>query len=98
MTCPTPVQDGPTITIERAAELLHCSRSRVFELLADGRIQRAPKFGKRTTIVTASVLECLEPELKPPQVLKKRRYRSRAQLDEELRAACERARAAGSSG
>lgn len=52
--------DGPTITIERACELLHCRRSRVFELLADGLLVRGPRYGRTTTIVTETVLAALE--------------------------------------
>ena len=51
--------DGPTITIQRAAELLHCGRTRVFDLITRGEIEVAPKFGRRTTVVTASVLAAL---------------------------------------
>lgn len=53
------MSDGPTITVARAAELLHCGRARVFELLADGTLERAPRFGRGTTIVTASVHRAL---------------------------------------
>lgn len=52
--------DGPSVTVERAAELLHCSRARVFELLREGRLTRAPRFGRRTTIVTGTVLACVK--------------------------------------
>lgn len=51
--------DGPTITIERATELLHCGRTRVFALIASGEIEAAPKFGRKTTVVTASVVAAL---------------------------------------
>lgn len=55
-----PGLDGPAVTVERAAELLQCKRTRVFELLAEGRLKRAPKFGRKTTVRLDSVLTCLE--------------------------------------
>lgn len=51
--------DGPTITIARAAELLHCGRTRIFELVRRGEIEAAPRFGRKSTVVTASVLKAL---------------------------------------
>lgn len=54
------MSDGPTITVRRAMELLHCSRSRVFELLTSGTLARAKRFGRATTITTESVLAALE--------------------------------------
>lgn len=65
--------DGPTVTVVRAAELLHCGRTRVYELLAEGRIVRAPKFGRVTVITTESVLAAAvagvepAPKVKPPR-------------------------------
>lgn len=53
------MSDGPTVTIARAAELLHCGRTRVFELIASGQIEVAPKFGRKTVVVTESVLRAL---------------------------------------
>jgi hypothetical protein len=53
------VSDGPTIDVERAAELLHCCRARVFQLIASGDIEAAPRFGRKTVVVTASVLEAI---------------------------------------
>jgi hypothetical protein len=53
------MNDGPTITIARAAELLHCGRTRVFELIRQGQILVAPKFGRKTTVVTESVLRAI---------------------------------------
>ncbi len=55
-----PGLDGPVVTIERAAELLLCKRTRVFELLAEGRLKRAPKLGKKATVRLDSVLSCLD--------------------------------------
>lgn len=51
-----PGLDGPKVTVERAAEILHCGRSRVFELLASGALSRAPKVGRVTVLWTSEVL------------------------------------------
>lgn len=53
------MSDGPTITLARAGELLHCGRTRVFELIREGVLEIAPRFGRKTTLVTASVLKAL---------------------------------------
>lgn len=47
--------DGPTITVQRAGEILHCGRTKVFELVADGHIRTAPRFGRRATVYTEDV-------------------------------------------
>lgn len=46
----------PVLSIAQVCELLGCSRSRVFELLADGVLDRAPRFGRSLRIYTDSVL------------------------------------------
>ncbi|GHG91513.1 hypothetical protein GCM10012319_52410 [Comamonas sp. KCTC 72670] len=69
-----PGLDGPAVTIERAAELLHCKRTRVFELIAEGRLKRAPKLGKKTTVRLDSVLACVKGEEdQPPSAPRPRR-------------------------
>lgn len=59
-----PGLDGPLVTIERACELLHCRRTRLFELIAEGRLARGPRFGKKTTLTRESVLRCIEAPIK----------------------------------
>lgn len=54
-------------------ELLGCGKTRVFELLAEGVLQRAPKFGRRLRIMRGSVLAAL---LTPPGGPKARRPRA----------------------
>lgn len=44
------------ISVLRAQELLNCSRSRVYELLRAGRLERAPSPGRATLVTYASVL------------------------------------------
>jgi hypothetical protein len=90
---PTQETDGPLVTVTRAGELLHCGRSRIFELLADGRLERGPKLGRATVVrldsVMALIQEGLPPKSQPP---KRRKVRpSRGQLAAELRAAVARA-------
>lgn len=49
------------ISVERAAEMLGCKRRRVFQLLADGTLERAPRYGRELRIYTASVERALQP-------------------------------------
>lgn len=71
--------DGPTITVARAAELLHCERTKVFMLIADGTLERAPRFGRKTTVVTASVTRAALQGPRAPEA-RPRRSRRRARL------------------
>jgi len=107
MTCPvevaerfgTPTPDGPLVTVARVAALLHCGRSRVFELLAAGQLARGPKLGRCTVVRLDSVLALINEERATPKSspLKPRRIRaSSGQLASDLRAAV--LRATGSSG
>ncbi|WP_147468227.1 hypothetical protein [Corallococcus interemptor] len=41
--------------LDRAAEMLGCKRSQVFNLLAHGRLDRAPKVGRSAMITVASI-------------------------------------------
>lgn len=52
--------DGPVVTVDRAAELLKCSRRRVFQLLADGTVRKAQSFGRQTLVITESIYEALQ--------------------------------------
>lgn len=54
---------SPTVSMVEVCELLGCGKTRVFELLAEGVLQRAPKFGRRLRIMRGSVLAAL---LTPP--------------------------------
>ena len=75
----------PSLTVEEAAAQLRCGRNRVFELLAEGRLQRAPKFGRKTVITRESVDLLASGE--EPQAPKRRRApRSGKQLAELIRA------------
>lgn len=55
------------VTIEQAGEILGCSRRRVFQLLADGTLERAPRFGRQLRIYRASVDRALAPPVKRPR-------------------------------
>ncbi|QSQ10776.1 hypothetical protein [Myxococcus landrumensis] len=94
-----PGLDGPSITVERAAELLQCKRTRVFELLAEGRLKRAPKFGKKTTVILESVLACFDTSEKSA-VLRQRKHHQKCHDPQSLEAAFRAAAlsAEGSSG
>lgn len=50
-----------TASVEQVCEVLGCSRRRVFQLLADGTLERAPRFGKALRIFRASVDRALAP-------------------------------------
>jgi hypothetical protein len=81
------MSDGPTITIERAGELLHCSRARVFELIAAGVVDRGPRYGRRSTVITETVLRAAVAPASSGEALKHpRRARRRRQLAERLAA------------
>lgn len=58
------------LTVEQVAERLGCSRRRVFQLLADGTLERAPRFGRRVRVFGASVERALAP---PPARGRRRR-------------------------
>jgi hypothetical protein len=75
---------GPAVTIERAREILQCSKSRVYELLGEGRLVRAPKYGKKTQVTTTSVYRALEHSQREQAKVKRIRERTNASLDEEL--------------
>lgn len=44
-----------TVTFEEAQEILGCSRSRVFELVKEGRLKTATKVGKQRRILLESI-------------------------------------------
>lgn len=70
--------DGPTITIARAMELLHCKRSRIFELLSEGKLERGQRFGRETVILTESVLALATAPVESAPAKRRRVRRSRA--------------------
>lgn len=49
------------VSVEAVCEILGCKRRRVFQLLADGTLERAPKFGRSLRIYRASVDRALSP-------------------------------------
>lgn len=69
------VQAHLLLTIEEAAQALRCSRSRVFELLADGTLARGVRYGRRVVITAESVQAALEA---PPPEAPRHRRRTRA--------------------
>lgn len=79
--------DSPVaiLTIAEAAAQLRCRRTTVFKLLAEGRLIRAPRFGKQTVVTAESVAEILA--LPPPQPpTARRRGRPARQLqNQEIR-------------
>jgi hypothetical protein len=48
-----------TVSVDAAGEILGCRRTRVFELLAAGVLERAPRFGRAIRIFRASVDKAL---------------------------------------
>jgi excisionase family DNA binding protein len=63
-----------TMSIEAVCERLGCKRRRVFQLLADGTLERAPRFGRSLRIYAASV----DRALAPPEPKKRRAPRRRS--------------------
>ena len=79
--------DGQVVTVDRAAELMHCSPRQVFYLLAAGTLRRAQSFGRQTLVVTESIYEALQVE--PVAVVHTRprgRRATAALMAEKLRA------------
>jgi excisionase family DNA binding protein len=50
-----------TMSIDEVGEMLGCKRTRVFQLLKDGTLDRAPRFGRDLRILRASVERALVP-------------------------------------
>ena len=61
-----------TLSIEQTCEILGCGRTKVFELLALGTLERAPRYGRGLRIFEASVRAAL---VRPPAPERKRRRR-----------------------
>lgn len=60
-----------TLSVEAVCERLGCSRRRVFQLLADGTLERAPRFGRSLRIFGASVDRALTPTPKKRRAAKR---------------------------
>ena len=50
------------LSVLQVCELLGCKRRRVFQLLADGTLERAPRYGREIRIYKASVERALMPQ------------------------------------
>lgn len=50
-----------TLSVEQVGERLGCSRRRVFQLIADGTLEKAPRYGRSIRILAASVDRALTP-------------------------------------
>ena len=69
----TAPQAGATaLTVEAAAQRLGCGRSRVFELLAEGKLQPAAKHGRKRMVTLESVDQLLATGVPPKRVVPKR--------------------------
>lgn len=79
------------VSIEIVMAALGCSRSRVYELLADGTLDRGPKFGRRTLITAASVRSAIHSGPVGPAPTKSRRRvrRARGSLSQQIHAAAD---------
>lgn len=64
-----------SLSVDQVSEKLGCGRSRVFELLRDGTLIRAPRFGRQIRILGWSVDRALMPP--PPEPRKPRRRKQR---------------------
>lgn len=49
------------VSVEQAADTLGCKRRRVFQLIAEGVLEKAPRYGREIRIYTASVERALAP-------------------------------------
>jgi excisionase family DNA binding protein len=55
-----------TVSVEQVCEALGCKRRRVFQLLADGILERAPRWGRSLRIYYASLQRALLPAIPEP--------------------------------
>lgn len=70
-----------TVSWEQAGEILGCRRSRVFELLASGDLERAPRIGKEIRIFRASIDRLLLNGLSVGETKRKRRTKLPEEID-----------------
>jgi hypothetical protein len=49
------------VTIADAARMLHCKRTRVFEMLKAGELKRVPRTGRETLVTVESITARLTP-------------------------------------
>ncbi len=61
------------ISVEEVCQTLGCGRRRVFQLLAEGILERAPRYGRALRIFKASVERAL---LSPPTPERKKRRKA----------------------
>jgi excisionase family DNA binding protein len=62
------------VSVEQVCEMLGCKRRRVFQLLSDGTLERAPRYGRQIRIYRASVERALMP--RAPERARKRRVKA----------------------
>lgn len=75
-------------SVEQVAQRLGCKRRRVFQLLKDGTLERAPRYGREIRIYSASVDRALAPA---PQAQPRKRRERRADTVEKIDRAALRA-------
>lgn len=68
------------LTVAEAAVALKCSRSRVFKLLADGVLVRAPKYGKLAVVTATSVEAALYVPEQAPKIPRARKPKAAADI------------------
>lgn len=61
------------VSVDWACETLGCSRAQVFRLLKAGKLERAPRFGRRLRIYRASVDALLRPQVESRRQSRRRR-------------------------
>jgi len=49
------------VPVEDAARMLHCGRTRVFEMLRTGELRRVPRTGRETLVTVESITARLMP-------------------------------------
>lgn len=71
------------VSVEKAAEMLGCSRARVFELLKDGTLRRTKRVGRKVMVLASSIDEARRmPEL-PTRAKRAKQPKQRAAAVEE---------------
>lgn len=73
------------LSVAEVGERLGCSRRRVFDLLKDGTLERAPRYGREIRIYAASVDRALAPKkAQRKRAIRAGRVWSKADLDPRL--------------
>lgn len=52
--------NSPVMSLQEVQDMMGCGRTKVFELLANGTLEQAPRYGRNIRIYRDTVLKALE--------------------------------------